>query len=202
MTQINLPNTIANGDVPDWDAVLEYFDAIVNAAEVTGWTDENIADDAAIAYGKLELTGAIVNADLAGSIAATKLARSTLHSDNSSASTDLIPTTWTNTSTSFTAGATGLYLISCSGQVVNNAASSGYVEHQSRLAAGLSVIGMTLVDRRWMDTSTTSLSVPFTHFVITPLTSGDVVNHQIYAQAAGSDVAAAGFNITAFCVQA
>lgn len=203
MTDITDPGSINNGDTPDWDVLQTYFDAIYSVVNNPGQLDNNnIKAAAAIAYSKLNLTGAILNADLAGSISATKLARSTVHSDNSSALTNITPTTWTTTNTTFTAGATGLYVISCSGQVVNNAASNGYIEHQSRLLAGISVIGMVLVDRRWMDTSTVSLSVPFTHSVITPLTSGDIVNHQIYSDSVGSDVAAAGFNITAFCVQA
>ena len=202
MTDIVDPGSINNGDTPDWDLVQAYFDAIYSVVNSPGQLDNNnIKSGAAIAYSKLNLTGAVLNADLAGSIAATKLARSTVHSDNSTSLTNITATTWTNTGTTFTAGATGLYVISCSGQVINNAALvGGDLEHQSRLVAGFTPIGMTLVDIRYV--SATPASVPFTHSVITPLTNGDVVNHQIYAGTSGSDVAAAGFNITAFLVQA
>lgn len=202
MTDIVDPGSINNGDTPDWDLVQAYFDAIYSVVNSPGQLDNNnIKSGAAIAYSKLNLANSIDNDDIkSAEIAATKLARSTVHSDNSTSLTNITATTWTNTGTTFTAGATGLYVISCSGQVTNNAALVGGLEHQSRLVAGFTPIGMTLVDIRYV--STTPASVPFTHSVITPLTNGDVVNHQIYAGTSGSDVAAAGFNITAFLVQA
>ena len=66
------PNSLTNGTTADAAQVEAKIDTIYS--EFNGSiSNANISGSAAIAYSKLNLTGAIVNADLAGSIATTQI---------------------------------------------------------------------------------------------------------------------------------
>lgn len=71
MAALSLSYTAVTGDTitaARWNTMGTEITASVNSI-----SNAQIASDAAIAYSKLSLTGAILNADLAGSIAATKI---------------------------------------------------------------------------------------------------------------------------------
>lgn len=80
----------------------------VPLARLSGITDTQISGSAAITYSKLNLTGAILNADLAGSIANAKLANSTITIQGSAVSLggSALSTTSTPTFNSVSLGGT------------------------------------------------------------------------------------------------
>lgn len=72
------------GTLPDSSAKSDFY-SIVDNATVSSIINADVSNSAAIAYAKLALTGAILNADLAGSIADSKLSQITTASKVSGA---------------------------------------------------------------------------------------------------------------------
>jgi hypothetical protein len=184
MTDIVDPNTITNGDTPDWDAVQAYFDAIYAVINNPGELDNaNIATGAGIEYDKLDLTGDIVTADIGDSeVTQDKIARPTLHNDGSTAATNIALNTWAGTGCTFTvpAGGTGLYVITNQGYVTDNSSSNGLVEIHSQLINGFTAFGVLQKTQAYVG-GTPGIDIPVMNVEFAVLTAGDVIQSLVKA---------------------
>lgn len=197
MTSITYPNNIANGDVPDWDKVQAYFDAIVTALETTGLDDNNIKAAAGIARSKLTLTNGIATADIqAGAVTPAKIALGSVGSSSSVAAPNLTPSTWSNSGASLTAASSGTYIVTCNGAITNDIGGSTSTPPTigSRLLKNLTPF-QALTYKVAAFTTGGDYSWPFSHFDIVSLAATDAVVHQVYSSVVGSDVAANGFGM-------
>lgn len=196
MTTIILPDTIANGDIPDWDAVLEYFDAIATAFETVGLDNSNVKDDAGIAYSKLDLADKIETTDLkAESVDYTKIATPNVTIKTSTAVADggMISGTAKET-LSQAVPSDGFYLIVCSAEAFNTYHAAGV---GAKLTSTLKIGGATNQNKHrdwYMESGVVSpdLYADFDHVIPAALASGTIVSHEFLDNASSHTQVASG----------
>lgn len=126
-------------------------------------------------------------------VTAAKISLGSVSTDDSSAVTNMLPSTWTTTSTTLTAASTGLYLITCEGHITDNSATSATVTVGSRLLVGITPLQQQLYQLPIVASGNTW---PFQHVKLASLTAADIVSHQAYSTSPGSDVASGGFTLS------
>lgn len=177
--EITYPNTIANGDTPDWDLVMDYFNAVRTLLETDGLTDGNLD----LNFFDLPWDN-VVNVEIdaadvvAGSLTADELAPLVYEEDDDTL-TSALPATWENLA-AVTVPEDGTYRIVADvrwGSTYNGI--SGVVQLNSRLVRVFTAFGFGYEEKNFRNGGEGDQESQWKEEEINELLTGETVTVQV-----------------------